>query len=398
MASSFLTESHLRLRAEVRRFAEEEVSPAVDDMERTRSVQHALSWRIARKGWIGVTIDPSYGGMGQGHLAKTIIIEELARVSAAMGAMAQASQLGVAKILHFGSEKQKATWLPEIAAGRCLPTIAVTEKESGGDVDAMTTTARRDGNDYVLNGRKVFIGNSHIGDLHGVVARTGEGRRGLSAFLVESDRPGFSLGEYRPAIGLHGFSFGELIFDDCRIPVDNRLGEEGDGLAVADSSSVLYGRPNLTAVSLGIHQAIAEATMQFAQHQRRAGKSLADVITNKQRIGQLNSQLMTARLTAYHAAHLLDRGLPCDAELINAKLFNVESALDSARIAMTLHGAAGLLPEQLIERYTRDAFCILAPAGTSDVQRKRLAEIAMGRSMEPWSLQFANKVAAEQPM
>lgn len=392
MVNSFLTDSHLNLQAAVRRFAEEEVSPAIDDMERTRSVQRALSRRIAGKGWIGVTIDPSYGGMGQGHLAKTIIIEELARVSGAMGAMVQASQLGVAKILHFGNEKQKATWLPEIANGRCLPTIAVTEKETGGDVDAMTTTARRDGDHYVLNGRKVFIGNSHIGDLHGVVARTAEGRHGLSAFLVESDRPGLSLGDHRPAIGLHGFSFGELIFDDCRIPVDNRLGEEGDGLAVADSSSILYGRPNLTAVALGIHQAIADATITFAQRQRRAGKALADVITNKQRIGQIHSHLMTARLTAYYAAHLLDRGLPCDAELINAKLRNVEFALDSVQIAMHLHGAPGLFPDHLIERYARDALCILSPAGTPDVQRKRLAEIAMGRYTVPWSQLFASKV------
>jgi alkylation response protein AidB-like acyl-CoA dehydrogenase len=157
-------------------------------MEASRSVSHELSRLIARQGWIGVTISDRYGGMGMGHLAKTVIIEELARVS---GAMVQASQLGVAKIVHFGTEEQKKRWLPAIASGDCLPTIAVTEPDSGGHVLGMTSSAIRDGDDYLLNGRKVFVGNSHVGDLHGVVVRTGPGSKGLSAFLVESGRPGF---------------------------------------------------------------------------------------------------------------------------------------------------------------------------------------------------------------
>lgn len=217
-------------------------------MEASRTADHELSRLIARQGWIGATIGSEYGGMGAGHLAKTIIIEELSRVSGAMGAMVQASQLGVAKIIHFGSDRQKKAWLPAIAVGDCLPTIAVTEPESGGHVLGMSASAVRDGDDYILNGRRVFVGNSHVGDLHGVVVRTGDGSKGLSAFLVEAGRPGFSLEPQKPAMGLHGFSFGELVFENCRVPAANRLGEEGDGLAVAYSSSVLYGRANLTAV------------------------------------------------------------------------------------------------------------------------------------------------------
>ncbi|MEV8523745.1 acyl-CoA dehydrogenase family protein [Streptomyces sp. NPDC052000] len=396
MDAHFSSRLHHQLREDVRHFAEREVRPRIAEMEAARTVQHELSRLIARQGWIGATVAPTYGGMGVGHLGKTIIIEELSRVSGAMGAMVQASQLGVAKIVHFGSEEQKKTWLPAVSSGECLPTIAVTEPESGGHVLGMAASAVRDGDDYILNGRKVFVGNSHVGDLHGVVLRTGPGSRGLSAFLVESDRPGFSLGEHRESMGLHGFSFGELSFDNCRVPAANRLGEEGDGLAVAYSSSVLYGRANLTAVSLGIHQAILEETARFCTERIRYGKPLYELPNIKIKLGQLQSRLMTARLVAYHAVHLLDQGLPCDAELMNAKVLNVESALDSARNAMEIHAAAGLFTDRPIERYLRDAHHIFAPAGTSDVQLLRLAEVALGTAKGQWSQRLSEVVRTEE--
>ncbi|WP_079170070.1 acyl-CoA dehydrogenase family protein [Mangrovactinospora gilvigrisea] len=385
---------HEELRDAVRRFAEEEVRPRIPEMERGRTAEHELSRLIARQGWIGVTVPAAYGGMDAGHLAKTVIIEELSRVSGAMGAMVQASQLGVAKIVHFGSAEQKRAWLPAVADGRCLPTIAVTDPESGGHVLGMEGTAEAspDGRQYRLNGRKVYVGNSHVGDLHGVVLRTGPGSRGLSAFLVEATRPGFGLGEQVEAMGLHGFSFGELVFDDCRIPVENRLGEEGDGLAVAYSSSVLYGRPNLTAVSLGIHQALVDETVRFCAERRRYGKALSALPSIKLKLGEMQSRLMTARLTAYHAVHLLDRGEACDAELMNAKLVNVEYALDTARNAMEIHAASGLFTDRPLERYLRDAHHIFAPAGTSDIQRLRLAESALGTDRGQWSERLSDLV------
>lgn len=397
MDSYFTSRRHHQLREEVRSFAEREVLPRVPAMEESRSTAHGISRLIARQGWLGATIPEQYGGMGAGHLAKTLIIEELSRVSGAMGAMVQASQLGVAKIVHFGNEDQKKTWLPAVAAGLCLPTIAVTEHESGGHVLGMAASAVRDGEDYVLNGRKVYVGNSHVGDLHGVIVRTGPGSKGLTAFLVESDRPGFSLGEQQPAMGLHGFSFGELIFDNCRVPAANRLGAEGDGLSVAYSSSVLYGRANLTAVSLGIHQALVEETTRFCAERERYGKPLHALANVKIKLGQMQSRLMTARLAAYHAVHLLDQGVDCDAELMNAKVVNVESALDSARNAMEIHAAAGLFTNRPIERFLRDAHHIFAPAGTSDVQLLRLAEVALGTAKGSWSERLSELVRNQPP-
>jgi len=391
----FEDERHEALRAWVRQFAEERVRPRVERMERTRVVDTELSALIAAQGWIGVTIPAAYSGMGLGHLAKTIIIEELARVSGAMGAMAQASQLGVAKILHFGSETQKRQWLPAIAAGRCLPTIAVTEAGSGGHVLGMTARAVRAGHEYVLNGTKVFVGNSHIGHLHGVVMRTGSGSDGLTAFLVEADRPGVRVERQAETMGLYGFSFGTVVLENCRIPVVNRLGQEGDGLRVAYSSSTLYGRPNLAAVALGIHRAVVEDTVAYCAERRLYGKPLSAISSVALKIGEMQSRLMTARLALYHATHLLDRGLPCDAELMNAKLVSTEYVMDSARDAMEIFAARGLHTAHRIERYLRDAHHVYAPAGTSDIQRLRLSEFASGANRGQWSVRLADRVRAE---
>jgi alkylation response protein AidB-like acyl-CoA dehydrogenase len=398
MVSVFETDDHQHLRKAVRAFALAEVAPRVAEMESSAAVDHVLPDLIAEQGWIGVTIPPEYGGMGAGHLAKTILIEELARISGAAAAITQASQLGVAKILHFGTEQQKRRWLPPIAAGACLPTIATTEEDSGAHVLGMRATAHRDGDHYILNGRKQYVGNSHVGHVHGVIARTGDTdtrpSKSLSAFLVRADLPGVRLIPHQPALGLHGFSFGDILFDDVRVPVGDRLGDEGDGLDVAYSSSVLYGRPNLTAVSLGIHQAIVDSTAKFATSRHRYGAPLADLPTIKHKLGLMQHRLLTARVAAYHAVHLLDHGEPCDGELMSAKYGNVEAAMDSARTAMEIHAAAGLRTDRDAQRYYRDAACINAPAGTGDIQLLRLAEAALGIEHGPqWSARFAHLTA-----
>jgi alkylation response protein AidB-like acyl-CoA dehydrogenase len=398
MSDNYFTQEHHRLRAVVRTFAQSTVAPRVADMERTKRVETDLVTEIARRGWIGATINEEYGGMGAGHLAKTIIIEELSRVSAAVGAAIQASQLGTAKIIHYGSEQQQRMWLPRIAAGECLPTIAVTEPGSGSHVLGMEMTALREGRHYVLNGRKIHVGNSHIGDLHGVVARTGEGSRGLSAFLVEASHPGLTLPAPAPALGLHGFTFGELHFANCRVPAGNRLGEEGDGRDIADSSSVLYGRPNLAAVALGIHQAILEHVTTVASERTRYGRPLIELRNIQIKLGQIKSRVMTARLAVYHATHLLDIGEGDDAALMNAKLVNAELVLDSARAAMEILAAGGLMTSSPMERYLRDAHHILAPAGTSDVQALRLAEVALGTSKSRWSQLLAGVLAVKKTL
>jgi alkylation response protein AidB-like acyl-CoA dehydrogenase len=397
VSGGFFGGVHAALRQEVREFAEREVAPRLDELETAGTFEVDLVRAAARRGWIAVTVPGWYGGMGLGHLAKTVILEELSRVSGAIGAAVQASQLGVAKVVHFGSERQRAYWLPRFASGESLPTIAVTEPESGGHVLAMRSTAVRDGDDYILNGTKCFVGNSHIGDVHGVVVRTGPGSRGLTAFLVESDRPGLRTGDPGRQTGLQGFSYGELVFENCRVPATNRIGVEGEGLDVAYSSSVLYGRPNLTAVALGIHQAIVDDTAAFCRSRQMYGRTLADLPTVALRLGEMASHLTTARVAAYHAVHLLDLGEPCDLELVNAKLVNTESAVTSARTAIGIFGARGGQAEYRVDRYLRDALHTLPPAGTSDIQRHRLSQMVLGSYPQPWSVRLRDRIVPGSP-
>lgn len=397
MVSVFETDDHQNLRKAVRDFALAEVAPRVAEMESSAAVDTVLPGLIAQRGWIGVTIPRRYGGMGAGHVAKTIIIEELARVSGAAGAIAQASQLGVAKIIHFGSEQQKQQWLTPVAAGACLPTIATTEEGSGAHVLAMQATAERDGDHYILNGRKKYIGNSHVAHVHGAVFRTVPETaepRSLTAFLVEATRPGVRVEPHQVTVGLHGFAFGDVVFENVRVPAANRLGDEGDGLDVAYSSSVLYGRLNLAAVALGILRAAVADTVAFAMDRHRYGRELGRHPVIGRRIGQLEHRLRSARTAVYQAAFLLDHGKPCDADLFNAKYDAVEAAIACATDAVRVHGGAGLRGDRRVGRYFRDAICVDAPAGPADIQLHRLGETALGIEHGPqWSERFAHLTA-----
>ncbi|WP_323189409.1 acyl-CoA dehydrogenase family protein [Kitasatospora sp. NBC_00240] len=355
------TDRHADLRRTVEEFARQEVAPRIAAMEHGQAVDAELAALIAGQGWVGATIAPSWGGMGAGHEAKTVIIEELSRVSGAAGAIVQASQLGAAKIIHFGSPEQQRTWLPAIAAGDVLPTIAVTERVSGGHVLGMQSTARRTGSSWVLDGEKVFVGNSHVGHLHGVVVRTGKGPKDLTAFLVESDRPGVSVLPHPSVLGLHGFSFGTVRLDRVKVPASAVVSDVGGGLAVAYSSSVLYGRPNLTAVALGLHRAVVERAVTEATNRTRYGGHLGDLAVVQHKIGQMASRLAAARALAYGAAAMLDRGQPCDGELMAAKHQGIELLLDSVRQAMEIHAAAGLDAAGEMARLMRDSWCINPP-------------------------------------
>lgn len=394
----YVTAPIIALRQEATRFAEEQVRPAIPILE-AGQVDHDLIGQIARRGWLALTIPAQYGGgcedYGGGHLARTVMLEELARVNAGVGAAAQASILGVGKILHFGSDEQKRRWLPDVAAGKVLPTIAVTDPAAGSDILAMGGTAAHRGSDWLITALKAYVGNAAVGHLHGVVVRTG-GRqarksrfKSLSAFLIEADRPGIQL-QSRESFGLRGFSFDMLNFTDCRVPAEALLGEVGDGLAVAHSSSIVYGRLNLAAVSLGLHRAIVESTVEFCLGRMLNGEPLTRIDTVKAGLGQMASRLMTARTIVYDAAHLLDLGRPCDAELINAKLVSAQAAVDAANAAMGILAGRALQDRHPVARYLADAHTLMPPAGTPEIQKLRLAEALTGQNQhEQWSARFA---------
>ncbi|MCX4481740.1 acyl-CoA/acyl-ACP dehydrogenase [Streptomyces cellulosae] len=386
--------SHEQLRAQVRSFIVQEIRPRLPLTGIEARLDPTLIRLMARKGWVGLTVPKAYGGPGAGHVAKLIVTHEIARVSPGLAAELQACQLGLAGLLNLGSEQLKRTWLPRIVRGEILPTITVTGRDSGSHIKGITATARQEGDEWVVNGGKAWIGASHVADIHCVVLRTSEGTGDdcLTAFLVEADREGVRLLPHQESVALEGFSFGEVQFADCRIPDGNRIGGVGEGEAVASSSSVLYGRLNLGAVALGILEAILEAVVEHTTKRYLYGKPLIKHPVVNDQVGEIQAHVTGARMLAYLAAHLLDRGEDCDTELMTAKYEIAEKAVAAATLAMEIGGAYSLFPgESPIPQLLLDAHAMRPPAGTPGIQRLRLGQQAAGSAKGvPWSRRFAS--------
>lgn len=398
----YLTARHDLLWNEADAFAAEHVAPRAVRMEAAPGrVERKVADLMAVRGWFGVTVPSAFGGLGAGHVAKTVLIHRLGCVSAAAAAILQATLIPVGALLHFATYEQKVRWLPGVADGSLLLSIAVTEPIAGGHIGGIETTAERVGNGWVITGSKVHIGNSHLAGAHLVLARTAEAgvrtSHALTAFMVESDRPGLSVADHRPGLGLHGFSAGRLDLDRVRVPVDNVVGETGQGLSVAQSSSILYGRPNLAAVSLGIHEAVAATTTSYLRARPRYRGALSDLPVLRDRIGDVEARLRAARILAYQSVYLLDQGLPCDADLINAKYLGHQWAMTSAQDAMEMHGAQALERDYVLQRLWRDIQHTYPPAGTGEVQRIRLADAALDEDHIQWSERLAAEAAWAQP-
>ncbi|MGW1006474.1 acyl-CoA dehydrogenase family protein [Streptomyces sp. NPDC002520] len=395
--SPYLTDGHELLWREAEEFAAEHVAPRVEHMESAPDrVERKTAQLMAARRWFAVTIPRRFGGLAAAHVARTILIHRIARVSAAAGAILQATLIPVGALLHFATWEQKKLWLPQVADGSMLLSIASTEPEAGGHIGGIETTAERQGREWVITGSKAHVGNSHLAGGHIVLARTAEPgvptTLALTAFFVESDRKGLTVARHRPGLGLHGFSFGRLDLDRVRVPADNVIGEVGQGAAVGQSSSILYGRPNLTAVSLGVHEALVDTTTRFLKTRPRYGRQLSDVPVLRDRVGEMEGRLRAARGLAYEAVHLLDHGHSCDPELINAKYQSHRLMIRSAQDAMELHGAHAF-SDPVLRRLWRDTPYTYAPAGTGEVQRIRLADAALNEDPISWS----ERLAAEKP-
>lgn len=391
--SPYLTEAHRSLWEEADAVAADHVADRAARMEAApRQVEREVADLMGRRGWFAVTVPAEFGGMGAGHVAKTVLIHRIARASAAAAAILQATQIPVGALLHFATCEQKRRWLPQVADGSLLLSIATTEPDAGGHIGGMQSTAERAaGGDWVISGSKAHIGNAHLAGAHLVIARTADrgvsASQALTAFLVESDRKGVHLAAHQPGLGLHGFSAGRLHLDRVRVPDTHRIGAIGRGLDVAQSSSILYGRPNLAAISLGIHEAVTETTITYLTSRPRYGGVLSDHPVVRDRIGDMQARVRAARVLAYQAVHLLDHGLPCDAELINAKYLGHTWAAQSAQDAMELHGAHALNTDYPLQKLWRDIQHTYPPAGTGEVQRIRLADAALDDPIQ-WSAHF----------
>jgi butyryl-CoA dehydrogenase len=360
------------LRRSVRDFAKEELASRALELDAKGEFPRDIIRKIAELGLIGMVIPSEYDGASAGHVARMISIEEVSRACASIGLFLQATPLGLWALLRFGTEEQKRKYIPSVVRGDSIMCMAVTEPTGGSAPLAIETRAKIIGGEYVINGRKCFITNGSIADLCVFTAKTGDGAKGLSAFVVEKGMPGFEAGRIERHAGYRSMPVSEIVFADCRVPKDHLIGSEGDGLKVALTAISEIGRTGNAGVSLGVAEAAFEAARKFAKERVLYGKPIADLQAIQFMLADMDMEIEAARWLAYHAAWLLDQGKTgreAEKEIARAKAYSSEVAERTAIKAIQIHGAYGTLPEFHVSRYLRDALEGLASAGTNEVMR-----------------------------
>ncbi len=359
-----LPPEHASFRDGVRELAQAVALPLAAEVDRDHRFPIEAVSAAAEAGLLGVLIPRQYGGLGLDALAFALCIDELARACASTSVIVDVhTSVGSEPILLFGTDEQKRRWLPRLASGELLGAFALTEPASGSDAASLKTSARRNGDGYVLNGTKVFITNIGHAGLYIVFARTGPDERaaGVSAFLVPADTPGVRIGQVFKKMGLNGSPTGELVLEDAVVPAGNRLGAEGQGFAVA-MRALDSGRIGISGQALGIAQAaVDEATSLMKGRAREQGDdfTLADMAT----------RLESARLLAYNAAWLCGAGRPFTRQASMAKLHSTDTAMQVALDAIQLAGEEGTISGSPFERHVRDAKALQIYEGSNQVQR-----------------------------
>jgi butyryl-CoA dehydrogenase len=375
-----LSPQHLEIQRTVRDFAERRIVPVADDLERKGEFPHEIIREAASLGLLGVPYPEEIGGTGLDSLAYAITVEELSRASGSIGIIVSAhTSLGCNPIWLAGTDEQKEHYLRPMASGDVLGAYGLTEPGAGSDSRGTRTRAHRDGDHWVLNGSKRFITNAGVAGTYIVTAVTDreEGSGRISAFIVEADTPGFSIGRMEEKMGLHASNTGELIFEDCRIPAENLLGEEGEGdklfLKTLDG-----GRIGIAAMALGLAQAAYEAASAYAKERRQFGRAIGEFQGVAFMIADMATRIDAARLMTYRAAWLKDAAKPYTTEAAMAKLFASEVARDVTNDAIQVHGGYGYVTEYHVERYLRDAKLTEIGEGTSQIQRLVIARNLLG--------------------
>ncbi|MCJ7687257.1 MAG: acyl-CoA dehydrogenase family protein [Desulfobacteraceae bacterium] len=366
------------LRKAVREFAENEIPPKMEAMEETGEFPLELLKPMAEVGITGVITPQEYGGVGLGYVARTIVLEELGRVCAAFPMALQVHHMGCAVLNDFGTDAQKKKYLTPLVSGETMGCVAVTDPAGGSDLIGMKATAELKGDKYILNGRKSFITNSHNADYWVVIAKTAEGAKGLSAFIVDKDSPGAKPGRKENKFGLRGANTGELTFDDCEVPKENLLGQEGGGLAVAIKTISETGRTGMAATGLGILTAVYEEAGKFSSERKLYGKPISTLQAIQFYMAEIYSQLEICRLLCYRASWLKDNNMRCDDEAALAKYYTCDMAANMAKKAIEIHGAYGIMREYAVQRLLRDAMVTISAGGTAEIAKIVLARRALG--------------------
>lgn len=364
------TEEQEMMRKMVRDFAENEIAPFIEKMEKGEFPGVILR-KMGELGLMGIPVPEKYGGAEMDFISYIIAINELSKVSATIGVILSVhTSVGTNPILYFGTEEQKQKYLPKMASGEYLGAFCLTEPSSGSDAASLKSRAVRSGDHYVINGSKVFITNGGEADVYIVFAKTNPelGTKGISAFIVEKGTPGLVIGKDEKKMGLHGSRTVQLTFEDMRVPAENLLGAEGDGFKIA-MANLDVGRIGIAAQALGIAEAALAAATAYAKDRQQFGKPIAAQQGIGFKLADMATSVEAAKLLVYRAADLRARGVKCSQEASMAKLFASRTAVEVATEAIQVFGGYGYTEDYPVERYFRDAKITEIYEGTSEIQR-----------------------------
>lgn len=371
-----LMEEHEMMRRMVRDFAQKEIAPFVPVMEETDQFPRPVLKKMGEMGLMGIPVGEEWGGAGMDFLSYIIAIHEISKVSATVGCILSVhTSVGTNPILYFGTEEQKRKFVSKLAAGEYLGAFALTEPHAGSDASSIRTSAVRKGDEYVLNGNKVFITNGGEADTYIAFAVTdaSKGTRGISAFIVERDTPGFIVGKKEKKMGLNGSYTTELVFDNARVPAANLLGKEGEGFTIA-MANLDTGRIGIAAQALGIAEAAVGYATEYAKERKQFGQPIGKQQAVAFKLADMATKAEAARLLVYQAAWLRSQGKACGLQASMAKRFATDTAMELATEAVQIFGGYGYTRDYPVERLFRDAKVTQIYEGTNEIQRIVIAK------------------------
>jgi len=371
-----LSEDHIMMRKMVRDFAEKECGPGAEERDENEEFSMEIWKKCGELGLAGVTFPEEFGGVGADYISYAITVEELSRVDASVGVTISAhASLCCNPISIFGTQEQKEKFLTPLATGEKLGAFGLTEPMAGSDASGTRTTAVRDGDEYILNGSKIFITNGYYADTYVITAQMdkSKGNKGIAAFILEKGTPGFSFGKKEKKMGIRSSATYELVFEDCRIPAANLLAKEGQGFKVA-MTTLDYGRIGIASQALGIAQGAYEQAVKYTKEREQFGKPIAALQNTQFKLADMATQIEAARLLVYQAAFVAsEHKVPVSKFAAMAKLFAAETAMAVTTMAVQLHGGYGYTRDYPVERMMRDAKITEIYEGTSEIQRVVIA-------------------------
>jgi butyryl-CoA dehydrogenase len=375
-----LTDEQRAVREMARKFAEEYIVPVARENDVNERFPADIIEKMGELGLLGGPVPVEYGGAGLDHISHALVTEEIGKAcSSVRTTISVQISLVELSLARWGTEGQKRRYLPAMCSGKLIGCFGLTEPNAGSDPSGMEATAVADGDQWLLNGRKVWISNGGVAGLAVVFAQTdkSKGHRGIGAFLVERDTPGFSSRDMHGKLGLRSSNTGELILEDCRIPKDQTLGKAGDGFKVA-MSALDNGRYSVAAGCVGICQGCVDASVRYAKDRKQFGRAIGSFQLVQDLIARMIVDTEAARLLVFRAGHLKNQGVRCTREVSIAKYFASEAAVRCALDAIQVHGSYGYSNEYPVERYLRDAKVATIYEGTSQIQKLLIASQDLG--------------------